>query len=141
MNIHIYFTKFITLPLGLDIHYKNYVSLKSLHNCYYVITIKLIMRRWKVKFKRKFLYLLDNREYTKMKNGDATSPSQVSALYIYIDLNKLELDWILIRDKYRNLNDIFIFLSESLVINIKLSVFFNLKFWKPTLLHLYPYKF
>ena len=38
-----------------------------------VIIVKLIMRRWKVKYERKFLYLLDNREYTKMRNGDATS--------------------------------------------------------------------
>ena len=45
-----------------------------------VITIKLIMRRWKAKSKRKFLYLLDNREYTKMRNGDAASPPQVLAL-------------------------------------------------------------
>ena len=42
------------------------------------------MRRWKAKSKRKFLYLLDNREYTKMRNGDATSPPQVPVLYIYI---------------------------------------------------------
>ena len=45
------------------------------------------MRRWKAKFKRKFFYLLDNREYTKMRNGDATSPPQVSTLYIYIDID------------------------------------------------------
>ena len=69
----------------MDVHYKEYASLKSLHNCYCVITIILIMRRWKTKFKRKFLYLLDNREYTKMRNGDATSPPQVPALYRYID--------------------------------------------------------
>ena len=52
-----------------------------------VITIKLIMRRWKAKFERKFLYLLDNREYTKMRNGDTTSPLVVSTLYKYIDLH------------------------------------------------------
>ena len=46
-----------------------------------VIIAKLIMRRWKVKSKRKFIYLLDNREYTKMRNGDATSPPQVPTLY------------------------------------------------------------
>ena len=70
----------------MDVHYKKYASLKHLHNCYCVITIKLIVRIWKTKVKRKFLYLLDNREYTKMRNGDATSPPQVSALYIYIDI-------------------------------------------------------
>ena len=70
----------------MDVHYKKYVSLKSLHNCYCVITIKLIMRRWKAKSKRKFLYLLDNREYIKMRNDDVTSPPQVPALYRYIDI-------------------------------------------------------
>ena len=61
---------------ALDVHYKEYASLKSLHNCYYVITIKLIMRRWKGKSKRKILYLLDNRKYTKMRNDNTTSPSR-----------------------------------------------------------------
>ena len=46
------------------------------------------MRRWKDKSKKK-LYLLDNREYTKKQNGDATSPPQVLALYIYIDMINL----------------------------------------------------
>ena len=72
----------------MDVYYKEYASLKSLHNCYCVITIKLIMRRWKVKSKRNFLYLLDNREYTKMRNGDATSPLEVPTLYIYININR-----------------------------------------------------
>ena len=48
-----------------------------------VIIVKLIMRKWKVKYERKFLYLLDNREYTKMGNGDAISPLVVPTLYKY----------------------------------------------------------
>ena len=43
------------------------------------------MRRYKAKSKRKFLYLLDNREYITMRNGDTTSSPQVPTLYIYID--------------------------------------------------------
>ena len=31
----------------------------------------------------KIIYLLDSREYIKMRNGDATSSPQVPALYIY----------------------------------------------------------
>ena len=54
-------------------------------NC--VITVKLIMRRWKVKSERKILYLLDNREYTKIRNGDTISPLVVSTLYKYININ------------------------------------------------------
>ena len=46
------------------------------------------MRKWKAKFKRKFLYLLDNKEYTKIKNGDVTSPFQDPTLYIYIYMQK-----------------------------------------------------
>ena len=71
----------------MDVRYKEYTSLKSLHNYYCVITIKLNMRRWKAKSKKKILYLLDKREYTKMRNGDTTSPPQVPALYRYIDID------------------------------------------------------
>ena len=49
------------------------------------------MRRWKAKSKKKNLYLLDNREYTKKQNGDATSPPQVLTLYIYIDFIMLAI--------------------------------------------------
>ena len=48
------------------------------------------MRRWKAKSTRKFLYLLDNREYTKMRNGDTTSPPQVPTLYRYIDIDTIK---------------------------------------------------
>ena len=36
---------------------------------------------------KKNLYLLDNREYTKKQNGDATSSPQVLTLYRYIDID------------------------------------------------------
>ena len=48
-------------------------------NC--VITVKLIIRRWKTKSGKKILYLLDNSEYTKMRNSDTTSPLIVQTLY------------------------------------------------------------
>ena len=50
-----------------------------------VITDKLVMRSWKAKSKRKFLYLLDNREYTNMRNSDVTSLLVVPTLYKYVD--------------------------------------------------------
>ena len=56
-----------------------------------VITIKLIMRRWKDKSERKFLYLLDNKKYTKMRNGDAISLLVVPTLYKYLDVSNLTM--------------------------------------------------
>ena len=49
-----------------------------------VITVKLIMRRWKAKSERKFFYLLNNREYTNIRNGDTTSPLVVPIFCYYL---------------------------------------------------------
>ena len=58
-------------------------SFKKLLHIDCVITIKLIIRRWKAKFKKN-LHLLDNRECIKMRNSDATSPLVVPTLYKYL---------------------------------------------------------